>query len=82
MSLEVDENTVKAIHEDISKVIANHLNLTTDEVGSLFIACKGSWDMAFKVVYIMKKKGIGFVDAINVYKEYMIHRLKNSTGRR
>ena len=82
MGIRVDENMVKAIHEDISKVIALKANVSADEIGSLYIQCGQSWDMVINVIYVVKTRGVPISEAIGLYKQFLVEQLKKRKAQR
>ena len=77
---DLTDGTVKNMHLDIAKVIAEYSGLNTDEVGVLFVRCGGKWDFTINVIYIMMKRKVGFKQAVSLYKQYLSTQIKKKPG--
>lgn len=74
------DDIVTNVHLDIAKAIARHTGLDPDDVGVMYVRCKGKWDLTINILYIMMKERCSFERAVHVYKMFLQSLMNKKSG--
>lgn len=73
---EFSEKSVLNIHLKFFKIVTRELQISVEELNDYFLGCSRNWNTTLQVLFIMQKRKLKFIDALNLY----VHFLKHQNG--